>query len=83
MSGRKLSGVQSRKRKKNAEHAAKKSSEFFKTFFKKLSQTNLSQKTVINWLSLLLTRLSNNREGDTDEVIDKFATVKSRKINLT
>ena len=35
MSGRKLSGAQSRKRNKNAEQAAKKSSEFFKTFFKK------------------------------------------------
>src|SRR6218665_2933012 len=35
MSGKNLSGEQSRKRKKNAGQVAKKSSEFFKTFFKK------------------------------------------------
>src|SRR6218665_2320157 len=35
MSGRNLSGAQNRKRKKYAEQAANKSSEFFKTFFKK------------------------------------------------
>ena len=33
MSGRKLSGAQSRKRKKNAEEEAKKSSKLFKNFF--------------------------------------------------
>ena len=35
MSGRKLSGAQSRKRKKNAEEEAKKSSELFQKFFTK------------------------------------------------
>src|SRR6218665_3670182 len=63
MSGKNLSGEQSRKRKKNAGQAAKNPANSSKPFSKKLSQTNLSQKTMISWLSLLLTRPSNNRKG--------------------
>ena len=64
MSGRKPSGAQSRKRKKMQSKQQRNQVNSTKPFSKNLSQTNLSQKTMISWLSLIiLTRLSNNRKG--------------------